>query len=66
MEKSESTSKFEYVLGPYNGGYEILEHTLNPMPHEFEAGCLFLVNDSGMSDGDGAPAKMNEGYKQIP
>ena len=60
--------KYEYVLGMSDlGGYEILEHTLNPRPHEFDAGVVFYVNDWSMGDGDGHPACFNPNlYETIP
>lgn len=60
--------KYEYVLGvSYLEGYEILEHKLNPSPHEFDAGVVFYVNDWGMGDGDGHPARYDSNlYETIP
>ena len=60
--------KYEFVLGVSDlGGFEILEHILNPRPHEFDAGVLFYVNDGSMGDGDGHPALYDSNrYKTIP
>lgn len=52
--------KYEFVLGRCDfNGFEILEHKLNPRPHEFDAGVVFYVNDLSMGDGDGHPARYN-------
>lgn len=60
--------KIEYALGKIDDNtFEILEHTLNPAPHEFDSGCLFYLNDISMGDGDGHPAYYNpKVYKTIP
>lgn len=60
--------KYEFVLGVSDlGGFEILEHILNPRPHEIDAGVLFYVNDWSMGDGDGHPALYDlNRYKTIP
>lgn len=60
--------KYEYVLGVNRlGDYQILEHTLNPRPHEFDAGVVFYVNDWCMGDGDGHPAWYDQNlHETIP